>query len=396
MSDPYAWLGVATLINATGTYTRLGGSLMDPEVTAAMAGAARYFVRIDELQAAVGRRIAAATGAEAGLVTSGAAAAVTLAAAACIAGLDFAGMDRLPDTSRMPCEIILPRSHRNGYDHALRAAGARLVEVGIAERTRDPQPWEIEAAISPSTVAIAFAAGFSPLRLEEVVEVARRHSLPVIVDASAELPPKSNLRAFIATGADLVAFSGGKGLRGPQSTGILCGRRKLVASAALQMWDTDRLPELWDPPADLIDEAIARRGVPNHGIGRSMKVGKEEIVGLAAALERFLALDEEAERERLDGIVDELAKGLASITGLTVSLVERAERWRHVRLEIDARRCGHTALDLARELASGTPAIYLADAGACEGLLVIDPFCLQPGEPDKIVSRLREVLNSSI
>ena len=121
----------------------------------------------------------------------------------------------------------------------------------------------------------------------------------MIVDASAALPPKSNLRAFIEAGADLVAFSGGKALRGPQASGILCGRRDLIASAALQMWDLDFLPELWNPPATLIDPALVRGGVPNHGLGRAMKVGKEEIVGLLTALERFVARDEEDECARL-------------------------------------------------------------------------------------------------
>ena len=141
----YDELRVPRLVNAAGTLTRLGGSLMDLEVTASMADAARSFVRMDGLHAAAGRQIAAATGAEAGLVTAGAAASLTLAAAACLARDDLAIMDRLPDTVGLPNEIIIPRSHRNGYDHALRAAGARLVEVGVAERTRDPQPWEIAA-----------------------------------------------------------------------------------------------------------------------------------------------------------------------------------------------------------------------------------------------------------
>lgn len=368
--------------------------MMEPEVTAAMAEAARSNVRIDELQVAVGRRIAEATGAEAGLVTSGASAAVTLAAAACLAKLDFARMDRLPDTSTMPCEIIVARSHRNGYDHALRAAGAKIVEVGVAERTRDPQAWEIEAAINEQVVAIAFAAGFSPLNLADVVRVAERHNLPVIVDASAELPPRSNLRSLIDAGARLVAFSGGKGLRGPQSTGMLCGRRELVASAALQMWDMDHLPELWDPPVALIDREIVARGVPNHGIGRAMKVGKEEIVGLAVALERFLQRDENAERERLNQIAAELADGLGGIAALEVSLVDQRDRWRQVRLSFGAQAGRKTATMIARELASGTPAIYLADAGALEGVLVLDPFCLQPANTQVIVSRLRELLAS--
>lgn len=394
MTQIFSRLGVPTVINGAGTLTRLGGSLMAPEVTAAMSEAAQSSVRIDELQVAVGRQIAAATGAEAGLVTSGAAAAVTLAAAACLARLDFARMDRLPDTAGMPNQIVVARSHRNGYDHALRAAGAKIVEVGIAERTRDPQPWEIAAAINADTVAIAFAAGFSPLRLDDVVQVAERHSLPVMVDASAELPPKSNLRSLINAGASLVAFSGGKGLRGPQSTGILCGRRELIASAALQMWDMDHLPPLWNPPTALIDREVVARGVPNHGIGRAMKVGKEEIVGLSVALERFLAHDENAERERLNQTTTQLAEGLSRLAGLAVSLVESAHRWRHVRLEFSPGAGRKSAMMVARELAAGSPAIYLADAGALEGVLVIDPFCLQTRDAETIIARLRECIGS--
>ena len=205
-------------------------------------------------------------------------------------------MDRLPDTDGMPNEIVIPRSHRNGYDHACLASGrARLVEVGVAERTRDPQSWEIAAAVNERTVAIAFSVGFSPLPLADVVVVAREHGVPVIVDASAALPPRGNLRKFVAAGADLVAFSGGKAIRGPQASGILCGRKDLIASAGLQMWDMDFVPALWNPPPSLIDPAIAKRGIPNHGLGRAMKVGKEEIAGLLVALERFAAGDDAAD-----------------------------------------------------------------------------------------------------
>jgi len=387
----YDDLGVPRLINAAGTLTRLGGSLMDAEVTAAMAEAARSFVRIDALHAAAGQRIAAATGAEAGLVTAGAAASLTLAAAACLAGADLAIMDRLPDTAGLANEIIIPRSHRNGYDHALRAAGARLVDVGLAERTRDPQPWEIEAAITDRTVALAFSVGFSPLELPAVAAVAQRHNLPLIVDASAALPPKANLRRFVAEGADLVAFSGGKAIRGPQASGILCGRRDLIASAALQMWDMDFLPELWNPPADLVPAAQIERGVPNHGICRGMKVGKEEIVGLLVALERFLARDEAAERTRFSAVAEKIVAGLARLEGVCVSLVPRDELWPVVRIEPNA-SAKLSAIELARSLEAGTPPIYLAtgDAGSCR--LGIDPFCLQPGEAETVVARICALL----
>jgi L-seryl-tRNA(Ser) seleniumtransferase len=391
MSSIYSQLGVPTVINAAGTLTRLSGSLMDPEVTRAMAEAARSFVRMDQLHAVAGAKIAEWTGAEAGLVTAGAAASLTLAAAACLAGTDFGRIDRLPDTAGMPNEIIIPRSHRNGYDHALRAAGARLVEVGLAERTRDPQPWEIEAAISEGTVAVAFSVGFSPLALGEVVDVAHRHRLPVIVDASAALPPRGNLKSFIAAGADLVGFSGGKGIRGPQASGILCGRRGLIASAALQMWDLDFLPELWNPPDSLIDPALLQSGVPNHGIGRAMKVGKEEIVGLLVALERFVTSDEIADRARLAKTAAQIVAALATLPTAQATLVERADLWPIVRIELPgtARR---SAIEVARVLEAGSPPIYVASGDARTGRLAIDPFCLQPGEAEVVVARLQTVL----
>jgi D-glucosaminate-6-phosphate ammonia-lyase len=393
MPTIYDHLGVPTVINAAGTLTRLSGTLMDREVVEAMAEASRSFVRMDQLHAAAGAKIAAWTGTEAGLVTSGAAASLTLAAAACLAGADFARMDRLPDTAGMPSEIIIARSHRNGYDHALRAAGARLVEAGLAERTRDPQPWEIEAAINEQTVAVAFSVGFSLLNLNAVAEVAHRHRLPVIVDASAALPPKANLKAFIAAGADLVGFSGGKGLRGPQASGILCGRRDLVASAALQMWDMDFLPELWNPPESLIDPALVRRGVPNHGIGRAMKVGKEEIVGLLVALERFVADDEPHCCARLAGAARRIADGLQGLPGLRITLVNRCGLWPVVRLEIST-DAPQSAIDVARKLEAGSPPIYLATGEAHAGLLGIDPFCLQPDEAEIVVARMRAVVGA--
>lgn len=395
MTDTYRELGVRPIINAAGTLTRLGGSRMAPEVTAAMAEAARSFVRIDELQVAVGRKIAHWAGCEAALVTAGAAAGLTLAAAACLARDDFACMDRLPDVAGGPAEIIVPRSHRNGYDHALRAAGARLVELGLAERTRDPQPWEIAAAIGPATAAVAYFVGFSPLALDEVVEVAQRARVPVIVDASAALPPRDNLRRFLAAGADLVTFSGGKGIGGPQASGILCGRRELVASAALQMWDLDYVPELWDPPVELIDPSWAARGVPNHGLGRGMKVGKEEIVGLAVALERFLAQDEAAERSRHAARSERLAAELSGLAGVSVSLTQPGERWPLVWLEIEPELTGVSAVVLVRRLERGDPRVAVIPSESPRGRIGLEPSCLDDDEVSTVVQRIRDELSPS-
>jgi L-seryl-tRNA(Ser) seleniumtransferase len=367
---------------------------MAPEVTAAMTAASDSFVRMDALHAAVGRRIAELTGAEAGLVTSGASAGLTLAAAACLCGDRFDRMEQLPDTRSMPHEIVVARSQRNGYDHALRAAGATLVDVGVAERTRDPQPWEIEAAIGPNTVAVAFSVGFSPLELEPVVEAAHRHQIPVIVDAAAGLPPRENLRKYIAAGADLVVFSGGKGIAGPQCTGILCGRRELVASAALQMWDLDFLPELWNPPAALIDESLPARGVPNHGIGRGFKVGKEEIVGLWAALERFAARDELAELARLEELVDRLSERLQRCPQFKLSKSCEPGCWPRLRIEVVDPVID--AVALLQRLESGSPAVYLMPGEAHQRILGIDPFGLRPGDVDVLAHRVEDELRALV
>ncbi len=391
MSPLYEQLGVRPIINAAGTLTRLSGPALDPEVTAAMAEAATRCVRLDELHTAAGRKLAEATRAEAALVTSGAAAGLTLSAAACMARFDLAVMDRLPDTRSVANEIIVPRSHRNGYDHCLRAAGARLVEVGLAERTRDPQAWEIEAAIGPQTCAVAYFAGFSPLRFDTVVEVAHRHDLPVIVDASSALPPRANLHNFVSAGADLVCFSGGKAIRGPQASGILCGRRDLVCSAALQTWDLDVLGLLWRPPEWLIDPEIARRGVPNHGIGRGFKVGKEQIVGLLVALQGFLNTDEAQEREALNRTAKQIAHELSGLPGLAVTLSAGSQGWQVVQLDVDTQVASMSALELVARLEQLSPPVCVMQGEAERGRAGIDPFCLLPGEAQQVVAAIRKV-----
>ena len=215
----------------------MGGAPLPAEVLDAMRSAAGHCVRMDQLQDMASSLIAEVTGAEAGLVSSGATAALTLSAAACLAGFDVSRMNRLPDTTGIPNEIIIHRSHRNDYDHALRAAGAKFVEVGFSYYTF---AYEVEQAIGDNTAALFYQAGGDGLALPfaEFAAIARRHGKPVIVDAAAELPPVENLRTFIEQ-AHLVAFSGGKHIRGPQSTGILCGRADLIQSAALQHQDMD-------------------------------------------------------------------------------------------------------------------------------------------------------------
>ena len=365
MSGIYERFGVKRRINAAGTLTRLGGSLMDEAVLDAMREAARGSVDIGELQSAASRAIAKATGTEAGLVTSGAAAGLTLAAAACIAGLDVARMARLPDTRGLPNEILMARTHRNAYDHALRAAGAVIVDIGHNDRgtgagIRGLEAWEIEAAITPATVAFAFAATPDSIGdLPAIVDICRKHGLKVIVDAAAQLPPASNLRAFVAAGADLVVFSGGKAIGGPQASGILAGRRDLVASALLQQLDMDVAPTRWTAP-DIVDRAKVPVP-PHHGIGRAFKVGKEEIIGLIVALERFATRDEAAATAALRARLEAIA---AALPGRKARIVPG----RVATLEIETSD-GPAALT---RLLAGDPPVHVGERNAAQGVLTVD------------------------
>ncbi|HET7093842.1 MAG TPA: hypothetical protein VFI22_10200, partial [Thermomicrobiales bacterium] len=213
MASVYEQLGLRPVINASGTLTRLGGSRMAPETLAAMAEAAAAFVPIDELQERAGDVIAEITGAESGYVVAGAAAGLSLATAACVAGMDVAAMDRLPDTTGLKNEVVVQRGHRNAYDHAIRAAGIRFVEAGYLgyPGAGGTQPWQIADAITERTAAVACPIIDTPgtVPLPVVCAIAHANGVPVIVDAAAELPPRANLRRFIAEGADLVVFSGG-------------------------------------------------------------------------------------------------------------------------------------------------------------------------------------------
>ncbi len=298
-----AWIGAKRIINAYGTNTRLGGGLLSVEVTDAMAAAARGCVEMPDIQAAASRAIADATGAEAGIVTAGAAAALMLGAAACMARLDPAAMNRLPDSAGLPNEFVVSRSQRNMYDRALRIAGGVIIEVGMPDRlsgpgVRDASGGELAEAITPRTAAVFHLAGENAEPpLVDVVRVAHARGVPVLVDAAAQVPPAGNLRRFIAEGADLVCFSGGKAIGGPQTSGILAGRRDLVSSALVQMLDLD-LPEMQFVAPPEFAPLNQLRYLPHHGIGRVAKVGKEEIVGLVTALRRFVAEDPDARTAR--------------------------------------------------------------------------------------------------
>ena len=395
-------IGVRPIINVAGTATRLGGALMPPEVVDAMARAATESVAMVELQAAASRIIADLTGAEAGYVTSGAAAGLTLGTAACIAGLDINKMDRLPDTGGAPNEVIVAREHRSGYDHAIRAAGARLVDVGMNEvwsgaGVRATEAWEYEAAITENTVAIAyfFRPGASP-PLEEVTGLGKKHHIPVLVDAAAQLPPVENLRRFTEAGADLVSFSGGKALRGPQNTGVLAGRRDLIASVALQHLDLDEHFPIWDPPASLIPKE-ALPGIPRHGIGRGFKVSKEAVVGLLTALDLFTAERCVEDAARLAQSLEPVSQALGGIEGVGAEILKPQDPQAVpvVNVTIDAARLGRDAFEVSRRLKNGEPPVYVGERDLARGTLVIHPMNLNQERTATLVRRLREVLGAT-
>jgi D-glucosaminate-6-phosphate ammonia-lyase len=389
-------LGVRTIINAKGPATRLSGGTMRPEVSAAMAEASQHCVEMAELQACASEVIAEITGAEAGLVTSGAAAGLLLGTAACVTGLNSGRMNRLPDTSGMASEVVIVRSQRNFYDHMLRAIGVNLIEVGLPDRyagagARDAEAWEIADVLSERTAAVHWVAGPNARpRLEQVVEVAHAAGVPVLVDAAAQLPPAANLRQFIDAGADLVAFSGGKAIGGPQASGILCGRRYLIMAAALQNLDLDVFYELWAPPAHFIDKTRLK-GLPQHGIGRGCKVGKEEIVGLLTALRLFVEEDGAARRDRWRGLTQELADGLAGLPHARAHLLDQGEV-PLVALDLDEAAARLGALELMRRLEHGTPAVFADPSALDQGRILFGPMALKDGEPAQIAERVRAAL----
>lgn len=388
--DIYRQYGVARAINARGYSTKLGGCRLPIPVLDAMRSAAESCVRMEDLQEAASAVIAEVTGAEAGIVTSGASAALTLAAAACLTGLDITKMNQLPDTTGMPNEIVVQKAHRNDYDHALRLAGARFVEAGFPYYTF---AYDVESLVTSRTVALFYlaGAGANALPLREFVNVAHKHQIPVIVDAAAVLPPAENLRAIVGAGADLVAFSGGKHIQGPQASGILCGRKDLILAATLQHQDMDVFPENW-PRRKLIHDGVIS-SPPHHGIGRGFKVGKEEIAGLLTALKLYQDRDFGAELDRWRRDIEIIQAALTGIKGITVHVLFPDSDGRPVpSARISVHLPTFTANDLINELQEGQPRIGVYETLASDGTVVMYPEALQEGEAHLVGERLREIL----
>ncbi len=393
----YEDLGVRTIINAKGPATRLSGGIMHPEVSAAMVEASRHCVDIAELQAAASRLIATATGAEAGYVASGASACLLLATAACMAGLDPGRMGRLPDARGMKNEVIMVRSQRNFYDHAIRAAGATIVEVGLPDRhagagVRDAEPWEIEDAITANTAAIFYVAGAQAQpTLKSVSRLAKKHRIPVIVDAAAQLPPQANLKRFIAEGADLVAYSGGKALGGPQASGMLAGHRDLIMSAALQHLDLDIYDDMWNPPKSLIDKRKLK-GTPQHGIGRSCKAGKEEIAGMLTALRRFIAEGDAARHRHWLSVLQPIVN--TKLANCEVFIEGEHDSSAVPQLVLTLAGRNSSAMKVVSALVKGAPPVHVDPSRRDRNQLVINPMCMTLSDAESVAHRLARLLRA--
>ena len=365
--DYFGELGVKPFINAAGTYTALTSSLMTPESVAAYEACSKKFVHLGKLHDAVGAKIAEMLKVEAAMVTSGAASAITCGTAACLTGKDQKAIRQIPDLTGLKSEVIIQKAHRNGYDHAARTTGIRMVEVETAA--------DVDRAVSDKTAMMFFANYLSPdgqIQGPEWVALGKKHKIPTFADCSADVPPVENLFAFPKIGYDMVTFSGGKGICGPQSAGVLLGRRDLIEAARLNT----------SPNSD--------------SIARGMKVNKEELVSMMVALEVYLKRDHAAQYRDWERQAKQIADAVASLPSVTtkIDVPPIANHVPHLHIMWDQTKIKISPLALKQQLADGEPAIEL-NPSTDKDKAVIGVWMLQPGEAPVVAKRLREVLKSA-
>ena len=358
----YESIGVRPLINCRGTFTIISGSVILPEVREAIVLASQRYVNIDELMEAVGVRIAELMDCEWGLITDGCAAALCQVTAACVAGSDPEKMIRLPDTTGMKNEVIVQTCHRNVYDHAIRMVGVKMIEVDTKA--------ELEAALNDRT-AMFFVFGDAEERgqitTKEMADIGHEHGVPTFVDAAAERPDVPNW--YLEQGADAVAYSGGKCLRGPQASGLVLGHQDLLQAAFLN-------------------------GAPHHALARPMKAGKEEIMGLLAAVEQWIKRDHKAEWkdwERRLGVITDTVKDFDSVT-TTIRQRGRSNVAPVLEINWDVETVGISGTAVASQLSAGEPRIELN--GNANGISIM-PYMMEEGEDKIVADQLGAILNSS-
>jgi len=361
----YEKIGVKPLINCQGTFTILSGSQSLPEVKKAMDEASRHYVHLDELMEKVGLRLAELTGAEFGIVTAGCAAALTHITAACVAGADPEKMQRLPDLTALKNEVIMPRASRNVYDHAIRMVGVKIIEVENSQQFR--------AAVNKQTAMITILGDSEDrngVTLEELVEVGKRQGIPVLVDAAAERPDAPNY--YLKKGVDAVAYSGGKCLRGPQCSGLALGRTDLLWAAWLN-------------------------SAPHHAFGRSMKVGKEEIMGLLAAVEMWVKhRDHQAEWKQWESWLQTITTEISKLPGVQTRVVQpgRSNVAPTLSITWDAAKVKMTGDELKKALDEGSPRVWVPTSA--RGGITIMPYMMEPGEDKIVAQRLLEAFSVAV
>jgi len=355
-------LGVRTFINAAGTYTAMTGSLMRPKVLEAINYASNEFVILDDLQEKVGERIAFLLGCEAATVTAGAASAITLGTAGVLCGMDEEKVKQLPDLTGMKSEVIIQKKHRITYDHAIRNTGIKLVVVETRE--------ELEKAINKKTAMMWFLNANNyegEVKDEEFVAIAKKYDIPTFIDCAADVPPVENLWKYTNMGFDMVAFSGGKGIRGPQSAGLLLGKKKYIDAARLH---------------------AAPRG---DTIGRGQKVNKEEVLGMLIALEDYLATDHEKEWAMWEAQMKMIGDAAASVDGVNAEhhVPKVANHVPSLRISWDEKKIKSSAPEVRQMLRDGHPSIETVGGSDTIGMT---PWMLQPGQERIVAQRLKEVL----
>jgi L-seryl-tRNA(Ser) seleniumtransferase len=361
--DYFRDLGIRPFINASGTYTAMTASLMPSEVVDAIEYASKHYVMLDELHDKVGARIAQLVKSEAAMVTCGAASALTLGTAAVLTGKDQQKIVDLPNLAGMKSEVIIQKSHRFGYDHAVRNCGVTLVEVETAA--------DLERAVNEKTAMMLFYNNNNPVgqvRDEEFVRLGRKHGIPTFNDAAADVPPVENLWKYTQMGFDLVTFSGGKGIRGPQSAGLLLGRKDLIEAARLNA-----------PPN-------------GNTVGRGMKVNKEEMLGMLVALETYLEKDHAKERAEFDRRAETIRAAVAAVPGVKaeVFVPEVANHVPHLRVGWEgADEAAATAV--VKAMKDGEPSIGIRNEGQD---LVLGVWMMRPGEDKIVARRLKQVLQA--
>ena len=364
--DYFKELGIRTFINAAGTYTAMTGSLMPPEVLEAISYASKQYVNLDELQDRVGERIAELVKAEAAMVTAGAASAITLGTAGVMTGLDASKARRLPnDLTNIKHEVIIQKTHRVGYDHAIRNCGAKLIEVETAK--------EMEKAINKNTAMMWFLNYANPkgqVKYEEFISIGKKHGIPTFIDCAADVPPVENLWKYTGMGFDLVCFSGGKGIRGPQSAGLLLGRKDLIAAARLNA-----------PP----------RG---DTVGRTNKVNKEEVLGMLIGLERFLALDHDKIWKMWEKQINLISNAAKSVKGVKteIHVPEIANHVPSLKISWDQEQLTITPDEVRQQLREGHPSIETV--GGKESVN-ITTWMLNDGEERAVARRIKEILENA-